>query len=127
MIAVDSSALLAIVQREAEATACRAILANDPDIVISAATLAESLIVAGRRNVALAMSLLLNQSGFQIVPVTAATAHRVGNIYERWGKGVHPAALNFGDCFAYDVAKEHNCPLLFIGDDFSKTDILSAL
>ena len=43
--------------------------------------------------------------------------------YAQWGKGVHAAGLNFGDCFAYAVAKEHSCPLLFLGDDFSKTDV----
>jgi ribonuclease VapC len=48
-------------------------------------------------------------------------------IYENWGKGVHPAALNFGDCFAYEVAKEHECPLLYVGGDFARTDIEGAL
>ena len=43
------------------------------------------------------------------------------------GRGVHPAALNYGDCFAYEVAKQNDCPLLFIGDDFAKTDLRSAL
>ncbi|HYI71714.1 MAG TPA: type II toxin-antitoxin system VapC family toxin, partial [Skermanella sp.] len=52
---------------------------------------------------------------------------RIAQAYERWGKGVHPAGLNFGDCFAYAVASEHSCPLLFIGDDFSKTDLRQAL
>jgi ribonuclease VapC len=63
----------------------------------------------------------------EFITVTATTAQRIGLAYSKWGRGNHPAALNFGDCFAYDTAKEHNCPLLFIGDDFSKTDILSAL
>ena len=45
----------------------------------------------------------------------------------RWGKSMHPAGLNFGDCFAYAAAKEFDCPLLFIGNDFSRTDILSAI
>jgi ribonuclease VapC len=48
-------------------------------------------------------------------------------VYSRWGKGVHPAGLNFGDCFAYDVAKQNDCPLLFVGDDFAKTDLLRAI
>jgi ribonuclease VapC len=43
--------------------------------------------------------------------------------YSRWGRGVHPAGINLGDCFAHEVAKQHSCPLLFIGSDFSKTDI----
>lgn len=45
----------------------------------------------------------------------------------QWGKGIHPAALNFGDCFSYEVAKEHGCPLLYVGSDFSETDIEGAL
>jgi ribonuclease VapC len=62
-----------------------------------------------------------------VEPATAATARRVAAIYLRWGKGYHPARLNFADCFAYDVAKQHACPLLFVGDDFSRTDIQAAL
>ncbi len=45
----------------------------------------------------------------------------------RLDKGVHPAGLNFGDCFAYDVDREHDCPLLFVGDDFTRADIRPAL
>jgi ribonuclease VapC len=55
--------------------------------------------------------------------VTLAAARRIAQAYELWGKGMHPAALNLGDCFAYEVAKEHACRLLYVGDDFSKTDI----
>jgi len=54
-------------------------------------------------------------------------ARRVAAAYERWGKGRHQASLNFGDCFSYEVAKEHSCRLLFLGNDFSKTDWDSAL
>jgi ribonuclease VapC len=62
-----------------------------------------------------------------VITVTCASAERVAKIYDRWGKGLHPAALNFGDCFAYEVAEENSCGLLFVGDDFSKTDIKSVL
>jgi len=62
-----------------------------------------------------------------VVPVTRETAQRTFHIYARWGKGIHAAALNLGDCFAYDVARDHNCPLLYVGEDFSKTDIKSVL
>jgi ribonuclease VapC len=58
-----------------------------------------------------------------VTPVTAATARRVAEAYRLWGKGVHPAALNFGDCFSYVVARDHACPLLYFGEDFSKTDL----
>ena len=49
------------------------------------------------------------------------------DIYSVWGKGVHPAGLNFGDCFAYATAKEFGCPLLYIGNDFPRTDVVSAI
>jgi ribonuclease VapC len=64
---------------------------------------------------------------FEFVTVSSAAARRVAEAFERWGKGVHPAGLNFGDCFAYEVAREHACRLLFVGDDFSKTDLGSVL
>jgi ribonuclease VapC len=61
------------------------------------------------------------------VPVTSAVARRIGEAYSRWGRGVHPAALNLGDCFAYAIAQEHACGLLYVGDDFAKTDIEAVL
>jgi ribonuclease VapC len=127
MIAVDTSALMAIVLGEAEADACIAVLEAEPALLISASTMAEALIVAARRNVADEMAKLLDGLGFDVVTVTAASARRIASAYERWGEGVHSAGLNFGDCFAYEVAKEHNCGLLFVGDDFSKTDVESVL
>jgi ribonuclease VapC len=66
---------------------------------------------------------LLDQLDCEVVPVTAAVARRIGDAYARWGRGMHPAALNFGDCFAYELAKAHNCPLLFVGENFAKTDV----
>ena len=127
MIAIDTSALLAIAFEEAEADACAAALENDPFILISAGTLAEALIVANSRGLAEAVANLVHELGMDVVPVTEASARRVGETYQRWGKGVHPAALNFGDCFAYEVAQQNRCALLYIGNDFAKTDIASAL
>lgn len=60
-------------------------------------------------------------------PVAAVDADKVADAYDRWGKGVHPAGLNFGDCFAYALAKSQDCPLLFVGDYFAQTDVESAL
>jgi ribonuclease VapC len=127
VIAVDTSALMAIVLGEAEADACIAILQAETELVMSAATLAETLIVASRRNVGEEMARLIDGLGFQVAPVTAASARLVAAAHDRWGRGVHPAALNFGDCFAYVAAKEYACPLLYVGDDFERTDINSAL
>jgi ribonuclease VapC len=100
MIAVDTSALMAIVLGEPQADALIAVLEAEDDLLISAGTVAEALIVSARR---------------------------IAEAYRTWGKGAHPASLNFGDCFAYEVAREHGCRLLFVGDDFVRTDIENAL
>ena len=73
------------------------------------------------------MARLIDGLGFEIVTVTSASARRIAQAYGSWGKGVHPAALNFGDCFAYEVAKEHGCRLLYAGEDFAQTDLGSGL
>jgi ribonuclease VapC len=127
MIAVDTSALMAIVLGETEADTCTKILESEPEVLISAGTLAEALIVSARRNVAEETRQLVDGLGFDVVTVTAASARRVAEAYARWGKGAHPAGLNFGDCFAYELAKEHSCPLLFVGRDFAKTDVKRAI
>ena len=123
MIAVDTSALMAIVLNGPEADACIVALEADDDLLISAGTIAEALIVSARRNVGEEMQRLIGGLGFEVVSVTSASARRIAQAYERWGKGVHPAALNFGDCFAYEVAKEHGCRLLYVGEDFKKADV----
>lgn len=127
MIAVDTSALMAIVFNESKADACAAALEAEDRLLISAGTVAEALIVAGRRNVGEEVAQLIDGLGFEIISVTPASARRIAEAYEQWGKGIHSAALNFGDCFAYEVAKEHDCPLLYVGEDFSRTDIEGAL
>lgn len=127
MIAVDTSALMAIVLKEPEAGACAAALEREDELLISAGTVAEALIVSARRNVGEEMARIVDGLGFMIVPVTPAAARRIGAAYRRWGRGWHPAALNFGDCFAYDLAKQNECRLLYVGEDFGKTDLESAL
>ena len=123
MIAVDTSALMAIVLNDPEADTCIAALEAEDDLLISAGTVAEALIVAARRNVGEEMERLIDGLGFEVISVTSASARRIARAYEQWGKGAHPAALNFGDCFAYAVAKEHGCRLLCVGEDFAKTDV----
>jgi len=127
MIAVDTSALMAIVLDEEQAAACIAAIGAEDDLVISAGTVAEALIVSARRNVQEEIASLIDGLGFEIVSVTPAAARRIAQAYANWGRGIHAAGLNFGDCFAYDVAKQHDCPLLFVGDDFAKTDIERAV
>ena len=96
-----------------------------PDV--SAGTLAETLIVSTGRNIGGEMARLLDRISPDIIPVTADAARRIGETYQRWGRGMHPASLNFGDCFAYALAKERACRLLYVGEDFAKTDVESVL
>jgi ribonuclease VapC len=114
---------MAVLLREPQAADCIAVLEAEEDLVISAGTVAEARIVAAKRNVGAEMDTLISQLGFEIVPVTGSSAMRIAQIYAQWGRGFHAAGLNFGDCFAYDVAKQNDCPLLFVGDDFSRTDL----
>jgi ribonuclease VapC len=127
LIVVDTSALFAIAAGEARGPACAEALAVETGILISAATLAEALIVAARKGLAAEMHRLITGAGMEVIPLIEADAVRAADAYNRWGKGVHPAGLNYGDCFAYALAQARKCPLLYIGSDFSKTDVQSAL
>jgi len=127
MIAVDTSALMAILLGEGQADACIAALERQGDIVISGGTLTEALIVARRKGLADAMIFLIDRLELTVIDVTPVEARRAAAAYDRWGRGNHPAGLNFGDCFAYAAAQRHNCPLLFVGNDFSQTDITPAI
>jgi len=121
-IVVDTSALMAILLNEPEADACAAALGSATACLLSAGTLAECLIVAERRNLAEEMAALVAGGGFEVIPVTEAFAVQIAAAYRRWGKGVHPAGLNFGDCFAYVLSQERRAPLLAVGNDFRRTD-----
>ena len=126
MIVVDTSAFMAVAMDEPGADACSDALAKAAEIVISAGTLAETLVVARRRNIGPAIERLISGLGCQVAPVTKLDAFKVAEAYAQWGRGVHPAGLNYGDCFAYALARQRACPLLFVGSDFSKTDIAKA-
>ena len=123
MIVVDTSALMAILLDEPDAEACAATLESAEDPLLSAGTMAEALIVAARRNIGAEMARLIDGMPFEIVAVTSASARRIALAYQTWGKGWHGAALNFGDCFAYDLAKTLGCPLLYVGRDFGQTGV----
>lgn len=127
MIVIDTSALMAILLEESQAAACVAALEADDDYLISAGTLVEVFVVAAGRDLIAGMNGLVARLDPEVVAVTHQDAERIGGAYRQWGRRFHPAALNFGDCFAYALAKERGCPLLYVGDDFSKTDIASAL
>ena len=123
---LDTSALMAVLLGEPAGETCATVLGSETRLLISAGTLAEALIVAGNRGIRAEMTALVAEGGVEVVPVTAATAARVAEAYATWGKGHHPAGLNFGDCFAYALSKASGEPLLFKGDDFAATDIVAA-
>lgn len=126
MIAVDTSALMAILLGEPQAEAVMATIETAEVLCLSAGTLAEALIVAERRSVGAEMRQLIEGLGIEVVAVTATGAEEVAASYRAWGKGLHPAGLNFGDCFAHALATERACPLLFVGEDFTRSDVRSA-
>lgn len=124
---VDTSALVAIVSLEADGPYFEAAIAGSPVNRISAGTYLEASIVIDRARdplVSRRLDELLGAGAFVIEPVTAAQALIARQAYRDFGKSSgHRAGLNFGDCFAYALARELNEPLLFKGDDFRHTDI----
>ena len=126
MIVVDTSALIAVAAEEPEAAACEAVLTAN-DVMISAATLSETLVVAKRKNVEDSLQALFGGLGLEVIEISEALAVLAAEAYGRWGKGFHPARLNYGDCFSYALAELYDCPLLYVGQDFARTDIRSAL
>lgn len=126
MIAVDTSALIAVLGAEPQAGLCEEALLSNA-LMMSAATLTESLIVGSRPIFRGRMPSLIKELVIEIVPVDDGFAELAASAHLRWGKGHHPARLNYGDCFSYALAELHGCPLLYVGDDFARTDIRSAL
>jgi ribonuclease VapC len=126
VIVIDTSALMAVLLNEPEAARCIKTMEAATPLVVSAGTLAEAMIVAGRHRARPVLERLLARIRPEIVPVTETDARLVGDTYDRWGKGVHPAGLNLGDCFAYVLATQRGSPLLFVGNDFAKTDVIAA-
>ena len=123
---VDSSALLAVLYREPDAERYETAIAAAPNCRMSVANVLEVSIVVEARGGAEAgheLDLFLERAAVEPVPVTAAHVEAARRAWRRFGKGNHPAALNFGDCFAYALAKTTGEPLLFKGEDFARTDI----
>ena len=130
MIVVDTSALIAILDREPDAALCAEAIAEADAPLISAATLLELHIVMLNRHGGRAGQIvdrLIQDAGFQIEHFTAQHLELAREAYARYGKGRNSAGLNYGDCFSYALAKATGLPVLFKGDDFSKTDLLAAL
>lgn len=123
---IDTSALLAILFDEPDGPALLRRIAEAPIRLMSSANAVEAWIVAGRHaNPAKgpALDILLETLGIDMVPVTVQHPRLARTAYHTYGKGRHPAGLNFGDCFAYALAKATDLPLLFKGDDFGQTDV----
>ena len=127
---VDSSALLAILYREPDAPDYEQLIATTPNCRMSVANALEASIVVESRGGAEAgaeLDAFLESTGIELAPVTVEQLSEARRAWRRFGKGNHPAALNFGDCFAYALATVMGEPLLFKGDDFARTDIAAAL
>jgi ribonuclease VapC len=126
---VDTSALVAIIMDEPGANNLRKKLAEAPQVVLPAPTVLESLIVLQGELGADPTPLFdrfVTDTRAAVVVLTPSHAQSAFEAFLRFGKGRHPAALNFGDCMAYAVAKVTGLPLLYVGEDFSKTGIAAA-
>jgi ribonuclease VapC len=126
---IDTSAIVAIAFNEPEAKSFRERIADDPVRLISAATVFEAAMVIETRlgeAGGAEFDLWLHKADVEIVAVTAEHGDQARRAWRRYGKGRHPAGLNFGDCFSYALAALTREPLLFKGEDFSKTDIVVA-
>jgi len=126
----DTSAFLTVFLKEQDAEVYQNALLEADKVFVSAATGVELYIVVtakfGSEGI-LRLNRLLDQPLFEIVPVDKQQMILASQAYERFGKGRHAARLNYGDLFSYTLAKMRNLPLLFKGDDFSKTDLISCL
>jgi ribonuclease VapC len=123
---VDSSAIVAILGNEAEGDSMEQAIIAAPSRSLSAATYVETgIVVDSRSNPTLSRGFdeFLELMGIRIEPVSVKQARIARDAYRDYGQGRHRAGLNFGDCFAYALAKEKGEPLLFKGDDFRKTDV----
>lgn len=126
---IDTSAVLAILLDEPIAPALEAALEDDPVRLMAAPSALEAAIViearhgeAGGRE----LDLLLHKAAIELVSFDADQMALARRAYRRFGKGYHDAGLNFGDCFAYALSQRTGEPLLYVGDDFGKTDVPSA-
>src|SRR5579862_619767 len=128
---IDSSALVAILREESEAAQFVAIMLSREPVRISAAGYLETgIVIDGGRNPASSRRVdsFMADAGISVEPVTPEQARVARVAYQDFGKGSgHPAQLNFGDCFAYALARHKGEPLLFKGADFTHTGIASAL
>jgi ribonuclease VapC len=132
MIVVDSSALIAILEKEDDAARYASAIAQAERLLVSAMNVHETGMVLrvrrGSAAVARMWRFLQHDNDFEIVPFDEAQVREALDAFDRFGKGMHARArLNLADCAAYALARTMKAPLLFKGDDFSATDALSCL
>lgn len=130
MIVLDTSALIAVFMPEDDAERYARAITDADRVLIGAPTVFEYLLVAfGRKGEAGLPDArrLIAHSKIEQVAWSGELAEAAFRAHRRFGKGVHPAKLNFGDCMAYALAKVHETPLLFKGGDLAQTDVRSAL
>jgi len=129
-VILDTSPLIAILAGELDAELYIQAISRAPGCRISAGNFIELSIVVESQFAAEVLrqcDALFRRVGIVIEPVTVEHAHLARQAFHDFGKGRHPAGLNFGDCFAYALAKQTGEPLLFKGHDFRQTDVISAL
>jgi ribonuclease VapC len=127
---VDSSAVLAIMLSEQDSEAYLDALLSVGPRRMSVANWLETAMVIDRRGTTAAASgfeEFMRDADIEVMPVTASQGTLARAAWQRYGRGNHPAKLNYGDCFAYALAKETREPLLFKGNDFARTDVEPAL
>jgi ribonuclease VapC len=127
---IDTSALLAILQDEPERRAFNEAIEAAETTALSTATFVETSIVIESRYGAEGLrdlDLLIAKATIDLVAIDAEQAHGARHAFSRFGKGRHPANLNYGDCFSYALAKVLHAPLLYKEDDFSQTDITAVI
>lgn len=126
---IDTSAIVAILRNEPDTLKLEKALVSDSiRLVPSTCVLEARMVLVSRRgeHVLAEIDLWLRKIAAEIIPVDAELVDLATQAWLTYGKGRHPAALNFADCFSYALAKRADEPLLFIGNDFSQTDIEAA-
>ena len=127
---IDTSAIIAVLLNEANAARItQAIETGSPRLFSAANLLEASIVVDNRKGEAggRELDIPIYRAEIEIVPVDQSQAEIARIVWRRFGRGRHPAALNYGDCFAYALAKSRRLPLLYLGNDFSPTDIEGVL
>jgi ribonuclease VapC len=123
---IDSSAIIAVLLNEANAAQIAEAIDSGSQRLLSAASLLEaSIVIESRKGEAAGreLDLLIYRAAIEVVAVDQDQVEIARIAWRRYGRGRHPAGLNYGDCFSYALARSRGLPLLFQGEDFSRTDI----